>query len=303
MTTKWQTNLREDNLPLIEALSLRVPAAPDAFLRQLCKKQRVTINDRIAEADGVVLAGEMITVKTSQRWQECLEQSRIQPDQVLYEDVQCIVVNKPAGLAIHRAHGHDDNLLWRVQDFLRLRKETFQVAPIQRLDIGTSGAALFGKGHASIGQLGKMIMAGEATKRYLALVGGRVTAPGELNSAVSAKGSVKEALTRFRPVAEVGDYTLLELELVTGRRHQIRYQLATAGWPILGDTRYRGKSINGMDRPFLHCHLLSFPQPETGQTITIRCPLPEDLLIQLKALGFTPEAYLPEATGNPGIFD
>jgi len=303
LTTKWQTNLREANLSLIEALSLRVPAAPDAFLRQLCKKQRVTINDRIAEADSVVLAGEMITVKTSQRWQECLEQSRIQPDQVLYEDVQCMVVNKPAGLAIHRAHGHDDNLLWRVQDFLRLRKETFQVAPIQRLDIGTSGAALFGKGHASIGQLGKIIMAGEATKRYLALVGGRVTAPGELNSAVPAKGSVKEALTRFRPVAEAGDYTLLELELITGRRHQIRYQLATAGWPILGDTRYRGKSINGMDRPFLHCHQLSFPQPETGQTVAIRCPLPEDLLIQLKTLGFTPETFRPEATGNPGIFD
>ena len=298
MTTKWQINLREDNLPLLEALSLRVPAAPDAFLRQLCKKQRVTIDDRIAETVSVVRTGEIITVRMSQRWQECLEQSRIQPAQVLYEDVQCIVINKPAGLAIHRAHGHDDNLLWQVQDFLRLRKETFQVAPIQRLDIGTSGAALFGKGHASIGQLGKMIMAGEATKRYLALVDGCVTKSGELSSAVPAKGSVKEALTRFRPVANVGNYTLLELELVTGRRHQIRYQLATAGWPILGDTRYRGKSINGMDRPFLHCHQLSFPQPETGQIVDINCPLPENLLMQLKTLGFAAESLTPEVLND-----
>ena len=301
MTTKWQINLREDNLPLLEALSLRVPAAPDAFLRQLCKKQRVTIDDRIAGVGSIARAGEIITVKTSQRWQECLEQSRIQPDQVLYEDVQCMVIHKPAGLAIHRAHGHDDNLLWRVQDFLRLRKETFQVAPIQRLDIGTSGAALFGKGHASIGQLGKMIMAGEATKRYLALVGARVTAPGELSSAVPAKGSVKEALTRFRPVAEAGGYTLLELELVTGRRHQIRYQLATAGWPILGDTRYRGKSINGMDRPFLHCHQLSFPQPETAQAVDVNCPLPESLSMQLTALGFAPEDSLLGYAGDSRV--
>ena len=284
--TKWQINPREDQLSLLEALSLRVPAAPNAFLRQLCKKQRVTIDNHVGQADSPVHVGATIVVKASQRWQECLELSRIQPEQVLYEDVQCLAIDKPAGLAIHRAHGHDDNLLWHVQDFLRLRKETFQVAPIQRLDIGTSGIALFGKGHAAIGQLGKMIMAGEATKCYLALVNACVTMPGELNSAVPAKGGIKEALTRFRPIATVDDYTLLELELVTGRRHQIRYQLATAGWPILGDTRYRGKSINGLDRPFLHCHHLSFPQPETGQAIDITCSLPDDLLTPLQTLGF-----------------
>jgi RluA family pseudouridine synthase len=287
--SEWQINLREENLSLLEALSLRVPAAPNAFLRQLCKKQRVTINGSIFKADHPVRAGETIAVKTSQRWLECLEQSRIQPEQVLYEDVQCIVVNKPAGLAIHRAHGHDDNLLWHVQDFLRLRGEKFQVAPIQRLDIGTSGAALFGKGHASISQFGQMIMDGKATKRYLALVEGSVTSPGELSSAVPAKGNIKEALTRFRPVASSDEYSLLEMELITGRRHQIRYQLATAGWPIVGDTRYRGKVIKGMDRPFLHCHHLSFKHPETGQSIEINCPLPESLLAQLKALGFKPE--------------
>ncbi len=282
--SEWQINLREENLPLLEALSLRVPAAPKAFLRQLCKKQRVTIDGHIIKADHTVRAGEAVAVKASQRWLDCLEQSRIQPEQVLYEDVQCMVINKPAGLAIHRAHGHDDNLLWRVQDFLRLRGETFQVAPIQRLDIGTSGAALFGKGHASISQLGQMIMDGKATKRYLALVSGCITSPGELSSAVPAKGSIKESLTRFKPVASVDEYSLLELELITGRRHQIRYQLANAGWPILGDTRYRGKIIDGMDRPFLHCHHLSFKHPETGRSIEINCPLPEDLCRQMKTL-------------------
>ncbi len=298
--TEWKINLREDNLSLLEALSLRVPAAPSAFLRQLCKKQRITIDDNVAKTDSCVHAGETVSVKTSQRWLECLEQSRIQPEQVLYEDMQCIAVNKPAGLAIHRAHGHDDNLLWHVQDYLRLRGEKFQVAPIQRLDIGTSGVALFGKGHASISQLGQMIMAGDASKRYLALVGAKVTTSGELNSAVPAKGNIKEALTRFRPVATADEYTLLELELVTGRRHQIRYQLAEAGWPILGDTRYRGKSLDGMDRPFLHCHSLSFPQPETGQAVNIGCPLPENLLMQLGTLGFTPTSFMPELMNNPG---
>ena len=285
---EWKINIREGNRPLIEAISLRVPAAPRAFLRQLCKKQRITVGNHITEADRCVQAGEIITVKTSQRWLECLEKSRIPPEQILYEDKQCIVLNKPAGLAIHRAQGHDDNLLWRVQDFLRLRSETFRVAPIHRLDIGTSGAVLFGKGHAAISQLGKMIMAGQATKRYLALVSGCITLPGELNSTVPAKGRTKESLTRFRPVASTDEFTLLELELVTGRHHQIRHQLAIAGYPIMGDTRYQGKVVNDMNRPFLHCHHLAFPQPTTGAIIDVLCPLSEDLQGQLKAFGFSP---------------
>jgi RluA family pseudouridine synthase len=285
---EWKVNIREGNSPLLEALSLRVPAAPRAFLRQLCKKQRITVDSHIAEADRCIHAGEIVAVKTSRRWMECLEQSRLQPEQILYEDEQCIVLNKPAGLAIHRAQGHDDNLLWRVQDFLRLRSETFQVAPVHRLDIGTSGAVLFGKGHAAISQLGKMIMAGQATKRYLALVSGCITLPGELNSAVPAKGRAKESLSRFRPLDSTEEFTLLELELVTGRHHQIRHQLAIAGWPIIGDTRYRGKVVNGMNRPFLHCHHLAFPQPANGAIIDVFCPLPEDLRGQLKALGFGP---------------
>ncbi len=288
-TTEWQINLREENLTLLEALALRVPAAPQAFLKQLCKKQRVTVDNDITETDQSVRAGATIAVKTSRRWLEVLEQSHLQPEQILYEDIQCMVINKPAGLAIHYAQGQDDNLLFRVKDFLRLRKETFQVAPIHRLDIGTSGAVLFGKGHASISQLGQMIMDGLVTKRYLALVGDHITRSGELSSPVPAKGNTKEALTRFRPVATIDKYTLLELELVTGRRHQIRHQLATAGWPIIGDTRYRGKTINGIDRPFLHCHDLAFPRPANSQIVNISCPLPEELRTALQTLGFTHE--------------
>lgn len=289
---EWRINIREENRLLHEALSLRVPAAPKAFLRQLCKKKRVTVDKQLTEAGRVVRSGETINVKTSQRWLECVEQSRIKPEQILYEDDHCMVVNKPAGLAIHRALGHEDNLLHRIQDFLFLRGEKFQVAPIHRLDIGTSGAVLFGKGHASISQLGQMVMAGQMTKRYLALVGSSISLPGELDTDVPAKGSRKEAFTRYKPVASNDKYTLLDLELLTGRHHQIRHQLATAGWPIIGDTRYGGKAINDMHRPFLHCHHLTFSQPSTGQSVAIRCPLPEDLSTELKALGITDEAVM-----------
>ena len=284
--TEWQINRREADLALIDALALRVPAAPRALLRQLCKKQRVAVNSCSAAAERVVHTGDTISVRNSLRWGECLEQSHLQPGQILYEDVQCMVVDKPAGLAVHHALGHGDNLLQRIGDFLRLRGETFRVAPIHRLDIGTSGAVLIGKGRAAASQLGKMIMAGQATKLYLAMVAGDISLPGELTSRVPAKGSRKDALTRFRPVAVAGSHTLLELELVTGRRHQIRRQLAEAGWPILGDTRYGGVTMPGLHRIFLHCHQLTFQQPATGANVLIDSPLPAELQELMQALGF-----------------
>ena len=120
--TEWQINLREENLSLLEALALRVPAAPGAFLRQLCKKQRVVVNKQPAEADSPVHAGDIIEVKTSQRLQECLAQSHLEPAQILYEDAQCMVVNKPAGLAIHYALDHEDNLLRNIRALLHRRR-------------------------------------------------------------------------------------------------------------------------------------------------------------------------------------
>ena len=286
--TKWKINLREENLPIHEALALRVPTAPTAFLRQLCKKQRVTVNEDTAEASRLSSVGETIAVKNSQRWLECVEKLPVKPEQILYEDSDSIVLNKPAGLAIHRAVGHEDNLLHRVQDFLSLRKETFQVSPVHRLDIGTSGAVLFGKGRASISQLGQMMIAGQFSKSYLALVSGKLTESGELASEVPAKGKIKEALTRYKPLASTESYTLLELQLVTGRHHQIRHQLAVSGHPIIGDVRYRGELINELDRPFLHCHQLIFPRSNDERTITVKAPFPEDLTELLVALQFAP---------------
>lgn len=285
--TQWQINPREESLPLHEALALRVPTAPTAFLRQLCKRRRISLNGVVADAERLTRSGETISVKASQRWLDCIDKLPVKPEQILYEDAQCLVLNKPAGLAIHRAVDHTDNLLHRVQDFLALRKETFQVSPVHRLDIGTSGAVLFGKGRAAISQLGQRMNAGHFGKSYLALVSGRLTAPGELDVTVPAKGKSKEALTRYKPLAAVGNYTLLELELLTGRHHQIRYQLAVSGYPLAGDTRYKGARLNALERPFLHCHQLIFPRPHDERTTTIKAPLPEDLTRLLLTLKFS----------------
>jgi len=287
MMKTWLIHTRETGLPLLEAVSLRVPAAPQAFLRQLCKKGRIALNGNVASASVIVTVGDIVTVKPSTRFAECIVDSRILPWQVLYEDRECMVIDKPAGLAIHNAVGHGDNLLQRLRDFLELRGETFQVAPIHRLDIGTSGAVLFGKGRSSISQLGQAIMSGGFTKRYLALVSGALSEPVELTAQVRAKGKLKSAKAKLRPLATNNSYTLVELELETGRQHQLRQQLTASGWPIAGDRRYNGEAISGLNRPFLHCHTLGFPHPVSGQTIEISCPLPADLLTIMSTLDIT----------------
>ena len=283
--TEWRVNIREAGLLLPEAIILRVPSAPIGFVRQLCKKQRVVVNNVIGDVSRTVADKDRIVIKSSDRWRQLLEFSPVQPAAILYEDIECLVINKPSGLAVHHAQGHDDNLTSRLQDFLSLRRERFRVAPIHRLDAGTSGAILFGKGKKTAGLLGRSLMAGGMSKRYLAVVQGVVDEAGKLTTPVPAKGSMKPALTRFRPLKNNGRTSLIELELVTGRRHQLRQQLSEAGWPIIGDHRYHQKPAVTGGRLLLHCCFLAFPNPVNDRLVEIDCPLPESFVTEVRRLG------------------
>lgn len=282
--TEWQTNNREAGQFLPEAITLRVPSAPLGFARQLCKTQRVAVDGLICGADRVVQTGETLRIKTSQRWQEVLEQSPIHPAEILYEDRAILVIDKPTGLPVHWGQGHDHNLQSQLQAFLSLRRESFRVAPVHRLDAGTSGAIVFGKGKRATGQMGKIMMAGAMGKFYLALVEGVISTAGMLNTPVLAKGRIKKALTQYRPLARSASHTLIELELATGRRHQIRQHLSAAGWPILGDHRYRGQAGSTARRLMLHCWRLVFESPDSGLGVAVDSRLPEDFVSELSAL-------------------
>ena len=284
----WHIASIENGSPLLEALRLRLPVAPISFLRQLCGKQRVLLDGKLAAAEIAVRSGQTVTLKGSQRLHELLLASPLAPQQLLYEDRFCLVVNKPAGLATHPGHGHDDSLLTRVQAYFRLRGDRFQLAPVHRLDVDTSGPVLFGKGRAAISQLGKAVMADQTQKYYLALVSGSTPQQGELSSAVPAKGKIKPSWARYRRVGQCDGYSLLRLQLVTGRQHQLRRQLSDAGWPIVGDARYRGEMSTGLEHPFLHCEQLSFPSAESGTTVELFCPLPPPLADLLTTLKISP---------------
>jgi RluA family pseudouridine synthase len=270
----------EAELTVQQFLQQHIPAAPAGYLRQLFKKGKISSANKTIAADDCLSAGEKISLPNSQRIQEFLfaPQVSLPKLDILYESREILIVDKPAGLAIHKGKGHErDNLTDRVTAFLTNRGDKFQVAPVQRLDLETSGPVLFGKGKKSCAELGKLFMQGEVSKIYLALVTGKMLGRGDLLSDIPAKGKLKTARTSYQALVSSETASLLEIQLHTGRQHQIRRQLADAGHPLYGDRRYHGLCPRKLSRLFLHCRRLVFSDPFSRQHIDINSPLPDDL--------------------------
>ncbi len=284
----------EEILPIEQLLSQWVPGAPPAYFRQLLKKGKVTSADKTLREGDTVGADETVLLPDSTRLLDLIANPQpIEPSkpqqpevEVLFESREMLVVYKPAGLAIHNGKGHErDNLTTRVAAFLAARGETFQAAPIQRLDLETSGPVLFGKGRKGCSELGKIFMQGEVTKVYLALVSGKLLGRGELLSDIPAKGKIKEARSSYNTLVSSDNASLVEIQLQTGRQHQIRRQFSDAGHPLFGDRRYRGICHRKLPRLFLHCRRLTFVDPFSKQQVDINCPLPKELARFLPQLG------------------
>jgi RluA family pseudouridine synthase len=278
----------EEQLSVVDFLQRRIPAAPQAYLRQLVKKGKVRSAKGVFQGGERLQAGELIHLPESRRLLELLEipPARSTALTILYQSREILVVDKPAGLAMHSSQGHEaDNLTARVVTYLGAQGLKLQVAPVHRLDLETSGPVLFGKGKQACGQLGQLFMRQEVNKFYQALVVGKTPGSGRLESAVRAKGKAKQARTDYRALARNEQATLLELQLHTGRQHQIRTQLAEQGYPLFGDKRYQGPCPPELPRLFLHCCRLAFMDPFSAAPISIESPLPTELAGFLPLVG------------------
>jgi 23S rRNA pseudouridine955/2504/2580 synthase len=277
----------EDGLTALEALSRHVPAAPASYLRQLLRQGKVRRLERPLDAATVVQTGDRLLLPDSRRLADLFHASEIRRIDVLLETDHWLVVDKPAGTAVHRGLGHEtDNLTDRVQQWLAAQGAPFRASPVHRLDVGTSGPVLFAKGKRAAGLLGRTFMQDEVEKSYLALAAGDLPDQGVLTSPVPAKGRLKDAATRFRVLGRSPSLILLKLELLSGRTHQIRRQLADARHPLAGDRRYGGPRLSGLDRPFLHCCKLAWHDPFGTGLVAVERPLPGDLQAVLARQGF-----------------
>ena len=226
-------------------------------------------------------------------------------DAVLYEDERLLVLNKPAGMAVHGGSG----LSYGVIEALRvLRPQAPYLELVHRLDRDTSGCLLIAKRRSELRMLHELLRKGEVDKRYLLLVQGdwsqgpyRVNAAlkknllrgGERMVRVDEDG--KTALTHFHFLESYAGASLMEAELKTGRTHQIRVHATHAGHPLAGDDKYGDADFNrrmrrlGLKRLFLHAHTVAFEDSERHRNIHVSAPLSADLRKLIQQLEEMPD--------------
>lgn len=226
---------------------------------------------------------------------EVLTAEQIAIDVVL-EDEHLMVVDKPAGLVVHPAGGQRTGTL--AHGLLALGAvggDPERPGIVHRLDRNTSGLLVVARSEQAYERLTQAIRERRVERRYLALVHGvprsrtgRVTAPIGRDRYDRARHSLdtetpREAVTWFEVRERLGDRTLLDVRLETGRTHQVRVHLAAIELPVCGDPVYGVAGDLGLDRQFLHAYRLAFDHPFTGERIDVESPLPADLTAALEA--------------------
>ena len=213
------------------------------------------------------------------------------PFTVLYEDQYLIVIDKPAGIATSSIDG-STNVQSVVSDFLKsMSKGTVRSYVVHRLDKEVSGVLVMAKSETAMDTIKDKWE--EAEKHYFAFVEGVPEKPeGTIKSwliednamkmrSVSEKPRAKYAITHYKTIRSLDNYTLLDVHTETGRKNQIRVHLSDIGCPIVGDRKY-GASTDFVRRVRLHACSISFPHPVTGKMITVESPMPKGFL-SLKA--------------------
>ena len=211
------------------------------------------------------------------------------PLDIVYEDEDIIVINKPAGMPIHPSLNHYTNsmanaLAWYYQK----QNKPFIFRCCNRLDRDTSGLTVVAKHLVSGNILSAMVYRREIHREYLAIVRGQVTPEsGTINAPLARKpGTIiertvdwehgKTAITHYRVVEEKNGHSLVSLKLETGRTHQIRIHMKHLGYPLIGDYLYN-PDMEYITRQALHSHRLCFPHPITGKMLEFTAPLPTDM--------------------------
>lgn len=279
---------------------------PRSRVYRLLRKGEVRVNRKRVDAEYRILAGDEVRLppvridtgddpgRPSSSLLELMERA------VIFQDRHLLVIDKPAGVAVHGGSG----MSYGVIEALRASRPRETLELVHRLDRDTSGCLLIARDRATLTSLHALIRDGGLHKTYLALVAGswqlgtkRVDAPlatdnrqhGERHVRVAAAG--KDSVSVFKPVQFFGSLaTLMEVDIPTGRTHQIRVHASFAGHPLLGDDKYGDRERNaelkghGLRRTFLHAQSVAFDWPGSGVPFHVSAPLPGELAAVLDAI-------------------
>ncbi|MDU5418046.1 Ribosomal large subunit pseudouridine synthase C [Peptoniphilus harei] len=280
-------NKNDEGRRLDRFLKIYFEKAPLSFIYKNLRKKNIKVNGKKAKPEDILNDGDEIKLflaeDTIEKFKKDIRKSKNSklPD-ILYEDDEIILVKKPINMLTHNdSKGYQDNALDRMVDYLiakgdynpRLEK-SFRPAFVNRLDRNTSGILIGAKNLKSLQDLNKAIKNREIKKLYVTLVAGEVTKDFDVDINLKKTGNNvmkktsrdegKRALTKFRVLKSNKDYSLLSVNLITGRTHQIRASLKEEGLAIVGDRKYGDPRTNkafrerGLDSQFLHNYAIVF---------------------------------------------
>ncbi|MFV4932963.1 RluA family pseudouridine synthase [Lactobacillus delbrueckii subsp. allosunkii] len=289
MNREYELTAEESGQRLDKYLAGEMTNLSRSRIKELVQAGEVLVNGKKSKVSYKVQKGDLIQVTVLPLEPLKLEAENI-PLDIVYEDEDVIVVNKPQGMAVHPAAGHPSHtlvnaLLYHTRD-LADSPEGFRPGIVHRIDKDTSGLLMVAKNAAARESLEKQLAAKSNKRQYLAIVHGNfaeeegtIDAPIGRNPkdrkqmAVVEKG--KSAVTHFKVLEQYQGYSLVECQLETGRTHQIRVHMAYIGHPLAGDPLYGPRKTLPGHGQFLHAKTLGFEQPSTGEWLEFSVQPPE----------------------------
>lgn len=257
------------------------------LIRDLKREGRIYRNNQVAYADEIVHEGDLIELFLPGEGTESLLPEPVLFD-ILYEDDDLLIVNKPAGVVVHPTYNQPNGTLGNgVVHYWRERGKNYRFRPFNRIDKDTSGIVVIPLHLFSYNRLAAQQARGEIQKIYLACVHGVLSLDhGIIQANIARKEDSiierevrqdgQEAITSFQVVERYQNATLVKLQLLTGRTHQIRVHMQYLGHPLIGDDLYGG-SKTLIKRQALHAMKIHLHHPRTDEQMSIQAPLPEDM--------------------------
>lgn len=303
---------KEAGRRLDTVIAARIPALSRAYVGRLIREGRVTVNSLTTKPAYVTRRGDVVRSEIPIPQPITCKPEPI-PLAILYEDSEIIVLNKPAGLVVHPAAGHQSGtlvnaLLYHCRDLQGIGGE-LRPGIVHRLDKDTSGTLVVAKNDTAHDCLSRQFRKRQVQKQYLALVWGDMKAsagvidlpigrhPVDRKKMSTKSRRSRSTETGWKIKEALSGVTLLELDLKTGRTHQIRVHCAATGHPVVGDAIYGGTKrwkdaplrdvrhiLRSVKRQMLHAWKLAFAHPRTGELMRLESPLPEDMASVLESL-------------------
>ena len=300
----YRNNKRIDQL-----IPMLFPKLSRNYVQHLIEESNVLLNEKCISSHKIPQKKDIILLKIPSLKESGIVPSDI-PLDILYQDNDVIVINKQPGIVVHPSDngGHMADsivnaLLFHCKDFQGING-TLRPGIVHRLDKDTSGILVVAKNDEAMAYLATQWQKRTVQKEYTTLVYGHLTpkkgsieapigrsAQDRKKMSVRVGAKTRYALTHYEVIEYIGDYTLLKVQIVTGRTHQIRVHFQSIGHPVVGDETYGKENINhlfekecGLKRQFLHASDIEFKLPSNKKTKKIYAPLPKDLEKTLRQL-------------------